>query len=79
MNVADMLKLTPPKGTTHFVLDDDGFTAAWYMQDGATLYGQSMATVGEDQTWTEIKGGVRALRSIRNDAEVIFEKSKMGG
>lgn len=76
MNVAEMLDLTPPKDATHFVLDDDGFSAAWYKYEGATLYGQPMATVGPDQFWTEIKGGVRAVRSIKNDAEAIFERSK---
>lgn len=78
MNIAEMLKLTPPKGATHFVLDDDGFSAAWYMYDGATLYGQTMGDSSEEKSWTEIKGGVRAVRSLKADAEVIFERSKEG-
>lgn len=78
MKLAEMVKLEIPEGATHFVLDDDGFSAAWYKRDGVLLYGMAMSNTGDDRRWSETKGVTRSLRDLKTDAELMFERQRQG-
>lgn len=78
MTLEEMLKLEVPEGATHFVLDDDGFSAAWYKKEGIKLFGMKMEGTADGRYWSETSGVTRALRDLKTDVELKFARGRMG-
>jgi len=78
MKLSDMAALEVPKGATHFVLDNDGFSAAWYKREGVELYGMPMDVSRAGDGWAKTPGCTRALRDLKTDIELKFERERLG-